>query len=99
MVARLTQIDYDREMAFVATIEEDGAEVEIGVARYGHNPTGKPVSSAIIVVAEDWQHLGPARRSGVLIETARNRRPPRHDRDLPVQQRPHARSSRASASS
>ena len=73
MVARLTQIDYDREMAFVATIEEEGAEVEIGVARYAVNPDGETCEFAI-VVAEDWQHRGLARRlMGVLIETARNR--------------------------
>ena len=73
MVARLTQIDYDREMAFVATKEEDGQEVEIGVARYAVNPDGETCEFAI-VVAEDWQHRGLARRlMGVLIETARNR--------------------------
>ena len=73
MVARLTQIDYDREMAFVATKEEDGKEVEIGVARYAVNPDGETCEFAI-VVAEDWQHRGLARRlMGVLIETARNR--------------------------
>ncbi|HQE40628.1 MAG TPA: GNAT family N-acetyltransferase, partial [Zoogloea sp.] len=73
MVARLTQIDYDREMAFVATKEEDGEEVEIGVARYAVNPDGETCEFAI-VVAEDWQHRGLARRlMGVLIETARNR--------------------------
>ena len=73
MVARLTQIDYDREMAFVATIEENDAEVEIGVARYAVNPDGESCEFAI-VVAEDWQHRGLARRlMGVLIETARNR--------------------------
>jgi acetyltransferase len=73
MVARLTQIDYDREMAFVAIIEEDGVEEEIGVARYAVNPDGETCEFAI-VVAEDWQHRGLARRlMGVLIETARAR--------------------------
>ena len=73
MVARLTQIDYDREMAFVAIIEENDVEVEIGVARYAVNPDGETCEFAI-VVAEDWQHRGLARRlMGVLIETARAR--------------------------
>ena len=74
MVARLTQIDYDREMAFVATMpDEKGDEVEIGVCRYAVNPDGETCEFAI-VVAEDWQHRGLARRlMGVLIETARNR--------------------------
>jgi acetyltransferase len=45
MVARLTQIDYDREMAFVATIDEGGDEVEIGVAATRSTPTARPASS------------------------------------------------------
>jgi acetyltransferase len=73
MVVRLTQIDYDREMAFLATIEKDGTEFEIGVTRYAVNPDGESCEFAI-VVADDWQHRGLARRlMGVLIETARNR--------------------------
>ena len=73
MVARLTQIDYDREMAFVATIEDDGKEKEIGVCRYAVNPDGESCEFAI-VVADDWQHRGLARKlMGILIETARNR--------------------------
>lgn len=73
MVARLTQIDYDREMAFLATLEEDGVEKEIGVCRYAVNPDGESCEFAV-VVADDWQHRGLARKlMGVLIETARNR--------------------------
>lgn len=73
MVARLTQIDYDREMAFLATIEENGKEVELGVCRYAVNPDGESCEFAV-VVADDWQHRGLARKlMGVLIETARNR--------------------------
>ncbi|MBT0961417.1 bifunctional acetate--CoA ligase family protein/GNAT family N-acetyltransferase [Denitromonas iodatirespirans] len=73
MVVRLTQIDYDREMAFVATVTEDGQETEIGVCRYAVNPDGESCEFAI-VVADNWQHRGLARRlMGVLIETARNR--------------------------
>ncbi|MCB1964301.1 MAG: bifunctional acetate--CoA ligase family protein/GNAT family N-acetyltransferase [Rhodocyclaceae bacterium] len=73
MVVRLTQIDYDREMAFVATITDDGVEVEIGVCRYAVNPDGESCEFAV-VVADDWQHRGLARRlMGILIETARNR--------------------------
>ena len=73
MVARLTQIDYDREMAFVATLEVDGQEKEIGVCRYAVNPDGESCEFAV-VVADDWQHRGLARKlMGVLIETARSR--------------------------
>ncbi|MCX8086161.1 MAG: bifunctional acetate--CoA ligase family protein/GNAT family N-acetyltransferase [Rhodocyclaceae bacterium] len=72
-LVRLTQIDYDREMAFVAIIEENGREREIGVARYAMNPDGESCEFAI-VVADDWQGKGLARRlMGVLIETARER--------------------------
>ncbi|HAF54753.1 MAG TPA: GNAT family N-acetyltransferase, partial [Thauera sp.] len=73
MVARLTQIDYDREMAFVATLDVDGVESEIGVCRYAVNPDGESCEFAV-VVADDWQHRGLARKlMGVLIETARSR--------------------------
>ncbi|MDT3671185.1 MAG: GNAT family N-acetyltransferase [Aromatoleum sp.] len=73
MVARLTQIDYDREMAFLATIQEDGREIEIGVCRYAVNPDGESCEFAV-VVADEWQHRGLARKlMGVLIETARNK--------------------------
>ncbi|HJV25288.1 MAG TPA: acetate--CoA ligase family protein, partial [Aromatoleum sp.] len=59
MVARLTQIDYDREMAFVATIDAEGKEVEVGVCRYAVNPDGESCEFAV-VVADDWQHRGLA---------------------------------------
>ncbi|HRJ23895.1 MAG TPA: GNAT family N-acetyltransferase [Thauera sp.] len=73
MVARLTQIDYDREMAFVATLMVEGVEKEIGVCRYAVNPDGESCEFAV-VVADDWQHRGLARKlMGVLIETARSR--------------------------
>ena len=71
MVARLTQIDYDREMAFIATLTENDVEREIGVCRYAVNPDGESCEFAV-VVADDWQHKGLARKlMGVLIETAR----------------------------
>lgn len=58
MLIRFTQIDYDREMALVATIEgEDGKEIEIGVARYVTNPDGETVEFAL-AVGDDWQKHG-----------------------------------------
>ena len=69
-LVRFTQIDYDREMAFLATIDRDGAEKEIGVVRYATSPDGESCEFAI-VVADDWQGKGLARRlMGVLIDTA-----------------------------
>jgi acetyltransferase len=73
MVARLTQIDYDREMAFLATIDVGGVETEIGVCRYAVNPDGDSCEFAVVVV-DDWQHRGLARKlMGVLIDAARDR--------------------------
>jgi acetyltransferase len=75
-LVRMTQIDYDREMAFVAFIdgegEHAGTEFEIGVARYATNPDGESCEFAI-VVADDWQGKGLARRlMGILIDAARS---------------------------
>lgn len=73
MVIRLTQIDYDREMAFVATTVEDSRERQIGVCRYAANPDRSSCEFAV-VVADAWQHRGVARRlMDLLIDTARKR--------------------------
>ncbi|MDX5445244.1 MAG: GNAT family N-acetyltransferase [Zoogloeaceae bacterium] len=73
MVIRLTQIDYDREMAFVATTVNNGRETQIGVCRYAANPDRESCEFAI-VVADAWQHRGVARRlMDLLIGTARKR--------------------------
>lgn len=73
MVIRLTQIDYDREMAFVATTQENGRETQIGVCRYAANPDRESCEFAV-VVADAWQHRGVARRlMELLIDTARKR--------------------------
>ena len=70
---RMTQIDYDREMAFVATVVQDNKEFELGVARYATNPDGESCEFAI-VVADDWQGKGLARQlMKVLVDTARSR--------------------------
>ncbi len=55
----LTEIDYERHMALVATIEHDGAEEEIGVARYITDAAGRRCEFAI-VVADAWQGSGVA---------------------------------------
>jgi acetyltransferase len=61
MLTRFTQIDYDREMAFVATFDDKGSEREVGVARYVTNPDGETCEFAV-VVADDWQRRGLGRR-------------------------------------
>jgi acetyltransferase len=60
-LARFTNIDYDREMAFVAidaNADSPGGEGEIrGVARYTRNPDG--VTAEFGIVVEDaWQGRG-----------------------------------------
>src|SRR6266545_4131851 len=74
MLIRFTQIDYDREMAFVAVREEGGREIEIGVARYVTNPDARTCEFAL-VVADAWQCKGLGRRMlERLIEVARWRK-------------------------
>jgi acetyltransferase len=73
MLVRFTQIDYDREMAFVATVRDRGAEREIGVCRYVTNPDGDSCEFAL-VVSDEWQRRGLGRRMmAQLIEVARAR--------------------------
>lgn len=73
MLARFTQIDYDREMALIATVERDGVEMEVGVCRYITNPDGISCEYAI-VLADDWQRRGLGRRMmAALIAIARDR--------------------------
>ena len=71
MLARFTQIDYDREMAFIATVTEQEREAEIGVCRYITNPDGESCEYAI-VVADEWQHRGLGMMVA-LIDVARSR--------------------------
>ncbi|HQT25433.1 MAG TPA: GNAT family N-acetyltransferase [Burkholderiales bacterium] len=73
MLSRFTQIDYDREMAFVAMTSEKGKEREIGVARYVVDASGESCEFAI-VVADDWQHRGlGAKLMRCLMESAREK--------------------------
>ncbi len=57
MVVRFTQIDYDREMAFVAVADGENMPNELGVGRYMVNPDGHSVEFAL-VVADDCQCMG-----------------------------------------
>jgi acetyltransferase len=61
MLVRFTQIDYDHEMAFIATRERDGREEELGVARYVINPDRRSCEFAL-VVSDQWQRKGLAHR-------------------------------------
>ncbi len=59
MIARFTQLDYDREMALVALTEgkNKGETAIIGVARYYPNADGRSVEFAI-AIADLWQSKG-----------------------------------------
>jgi acetyltransferase len=74
MVSRFTQIDYDREMALIAQVTDEGAEEQIAVARYVTYPDGRGCEFAI-VVGDDWHHKGIATELlKRLIDIARDRR-------------------------
>jgi acetyltransferase len=56
LLDRFTQVDFPSEMAFIATVQKAGAEVEIGVARYargGVASTADPDDAQLVLVAKD----------------------------------------------
>ncbi|MEI6737621.1 MAG: GNAT family N-acetyltransferase, partial [Pseudomonadota bacterium] len=55
MIARFTQLDYDREMALIA-LNSDESEI-VGVTRYHPNADGTSVEFAI-AIADSWQNKG-----------------------------------------
>ena len=57
LVKALTDIDYRRDVAFVALVHRDGEKREIGVARYGTNKDGS-VCECAIAVADEWRSRG-----------------------------------------
>ena len=72
-LARLTQIDYTREMALLALTEIDDREVELGVARYAINPDGESCEFAL-VVNDQWQKQGIGHKlMAVLMDVARGK--------------------------
>jgi len=58
---RFTKPQYPHEQALIATIDDGGAEKEIGVARYAGAP-GDVRAEFAIVIADDWQGKGLGRR-------------------------------------
>ena len=57
LLFELTHIDYNKNFALVALIQEDGRDSIIAVARYGYDPD-QHITDAAIVVRDDWQRLG-----------------------------------------
>jgi acetyltransferase len=73
MLVRFTQIDYDREMALIAVVQQDEDELEVAVARYITNPDGSSCEFAI-VVGDDWTRKGIGTHLlNRLMEVARSR--------------------------
>ncbi len=60
-IARLTQVDYVRDMALAATVMLEGHETLIGVARYALEAAAGRCEFAL-VVADAWQGRGIGRR-------------------------------------
>ena len=65
MLVRFTQIDYDREVAFLGIAREDGKDVQVGVSRYSINPDRSSCEFAL-VIADSWQNRG---LGGLLMQT------------------------------
>ncbi|ADZ92790.1 bifunctional acetate--CoA ligase family protein/GNAT family N-acetyltransferase [Marinomonas mediterranea] len=59
MLANMTHIDYDREMALLAVIEQNNESKLIGAARYIDNFDDKSCEFAV-VIGDDYQGLGLA---------------------------------------
>lgn len=60
MLARLTQVDYDRELALIALAEDDNkAERMVGVARFAPNPDAESCEFAV-AVDDQWSGRGVA---------------------------------------
>ncbi len=72
MLVRFTQIDYDREMALIGVIEEDGRDVQVGVARYMSRPGGDSCEFAIVVSDHCRGHGVGARLMRSLMQNARD---------------------------
>lgn len=56
-ITRFTNIDYDREMAIIAVVEEAGVEKMIGVVRIISDAWGESAEYAILV-SDEWQGQG-----------------------------------------
>jgi acetyltransferase len=60
MIARLTRIEYGRDMALLALVSDRDVERQVGVVRYVRAPDGESAEMAT-VVADDWQGRGLSR--------------------------------------
>jgi acetyltransferase len=73
MLVEFTQIDYQTEMALVATIEQNGQENIIGVSRY-YTQANRRACEFALVVADAWQNKGLGTQLMLsLIDIAKNK--------------------------
>jgi acetyltransferase len=73
MLARFTQVDYDREIALVATDEDSEKEKMLGVARIVGDPDGKTGEFSVLV-GDPWHGKGiGAKLLGRVLQIARKR--------------------------
>src|SRR5580698_11649832 len=56
-IRRLCDADGPEAMALVATVQDAGCEVEIGVCRYAPN-SNADVREMALTIADEWQHKG-----------------------------------------
>jgi GNAT superfamily N-acetyltransferase len=56
-IERLCNVDGRYSMAFVATVQQDGREVEIGVCRYAPD-VKTDVREMAVTIADEWRHKG-----------------------------------------
>jgi GNAT superfamily N-acetyltransferase len=52
------RVDYTTRMAFVATCEEGGEQIVVGVARYVQLPETPEVAEAAVIVGDEYQRRG-----------------------------------------
>ena len=72
MLVRFTQLDYSREMALIAVVQEEQKRVQLGVARYTTNPDRRSCEFAL-VVSDRRRRLGiGSQLMEALMDAARN---------------------------
>ena len=57
LVEQLTDLDYDRDLAFAAVIRHDGKDLFLGISRYSTSLDGSSCECAVTVL-DDWQNKG-----------------------------------------
>lgn len=71
MLVRFTQIDYEREMAFVATLTKENKEFIVGISRY-YTQANSEVCEFALAVTDAWQNQSiGSHLMMILMETAK----------------------------